>query len=956
MKTAFPAILLTLLLSSVMPLVLDTQPALAAGTILIRADGSIDPPTAPISTDDSFTYTATDDIYGQLVVERDGVVLDGRGYSLQGSGSGNGISMSDRTNVTVKNIRIENFECGIHLAASSHNNISGNNIAVNSYGIALEQNSSHNIIRGNALTSNSNTGIMVDFSSHNIIYYNSFIDNAQQAHSHASVNSWNDDYPFGGNYWSDYTEVDDKSGPNQDVSGIDGIGDGPYVIAGTSRDEYPLMGPAPVREWAYGVSRIFHLNIVFVGFGEETVDTDTIDANINKSCRFRYGYYDLVYDLDVTYHFADSSYYEALRTFALDNSAAGNTSALDAAALQVQKETGTKMSIFTTQTGRAVNATAVEEWFVANPFRADLEPGYWFYVMNFTGLDPAHPGSKHWYSVTEVDIEANRRRDFWRLDWDNALNPDVGFPYACFTSQSRAFFIDPSAHQWYLAWARTWWGLAKSGPKYGYYDADLGGFLTANDVGTSAGRTALAYYLAGWIEDGLVNLLAPRLYPAVDVFGAESVSIQTLVLNNASGFGYDNESMTWIAEPTLYEEAIAELVPWMDVEVVVTFEDVADHPQLGGIFEAAVIQKQDGWTYYDGMQIWRQLQSVRGSYFDLTAADLVINAYVYLEKDMSMHVYGGEYTGLGGSRQILVMQEVSRYFEHDGMTPKAGLGRTLIHEAGHNFGFPHTFTATAYAGDFAFDVMGYYPYSYCFTQFRKDTFRRLVVDFRLVALQEKLDKVLTVSERTIPDETLDASLSEVSLQMGGTIEAYEELRFLEAYSKVVQAEDSMAYLENLVLEHLIAAPPGMPDTDPGPSDDTRTRRCFIATAAYGTPMAEEVRILREFRDRYLVNTATGRAAVDAYYRISPPLAEFISGHPGLTPAVRLGLMPVVAISAIAIRPDGAQETATAGSLLLASVAAVAWLTRGRRQRPDAGLIAATQDLTPKKRFSRPAPP
>ncbi|MFP3899129.1 MAG: CFI-box-CTERM domain-containing protein [Dehalococcoidia bacterium] len=929
MKTAFLVVLLTLLLSGVMPLVLDNQPVLAAGTIVIRADGSIDPPTAPISTDDGFTYTATDDIYGQLVVDRDGIVLDGGGHSLQGTGSGNGISIIDRTNVTVKNIHVENFECGVHIVASSYNNISGNNIAGNGYGIALEQNSSQNIIRGNALTSNSNAGVLVDFSSHNIICYNSFIGNAQQACTHASVNSWNDDYPFGGNYWSDYTGVDDRSALPQDLTGSDGIGDVAYVIDPGSSDEYPLMDPAPVKEWVYGVSRTLPLNVVFVGFEEEAVNTDTIDTNIKKSCRFRYGYHDLVYDFDVTYHSADPSYYDALMAFVLENSATGNTSALDAAALQVQKETGTKMSIFTTQTGRAINATAVEEWFVANPLRADSEPGYCFYVMNFTGLDPAHPGSKHWYSVTEVDTEANRPRDFWRLDWDNALNPDVGFPYACFTSQSRVFFIDPSAHQWYLAWASTWWGLPESGPKYAYYDADLCEFLEANDASTGPGRTALAYYLAGWIEDGLVNLLAPSLYPNADVFGAGSVSVQTLILNNASDFGYDNEAMAWIADPTLYEEAIADLVPWMDVEVVVRFEDLADHPQLEAVFDAAVLHKTDGWTYYDGMQIWHALHSIREYYFDLTAADLVMNGYVYLEKDMSMHVYGGEYTGLGGSRQILVMQELSRYFENDGVTPKAGLGRTLIHEAGHNFGFPHTFTSTAYAGDFSFDVMGYYPYAYYFTQFRKDAFTRLVVDFRLAALQEELDRASTVYERTTPDETIEASLNEVSLQMGGSIQAYEELRFLEAYSKVIQTEDALAYLENLVLEHLVAAPPGIPDTDPGPPDDTRTRRCFIATAAYGTPMADEVRSLRQFRDRYLLKTATGRAAVDTYYRISPPAAEFIRVHPGLKPAVRLGLMPVVAISAIAVRPDGAEEVATAGSLLLASAAAVAWLTNRR---------------------------
>ena len=927
MKKALSVFLLMLLLSSVLPLSLHTQPALAGGIIFIRADGSIDPPTVPISTGDGITYTLTDNIYDSLVVERDSIVIDGDGYTLQGTGSGDGISLSGRTAVTIRNIQIRDLQRGIYLDSSARNNISGNNIADNGYGIVLEQNSSHNIIRGNKIEASRNASIMLDSSAHNVICHNTFIDNSQQAYTRASTNVWHDDYPFGGNYWSEYTGSDEKSGPGQDLPGSDSIGDIAYVIDGDNRDEYPLMDPPPVKEWAHGVARVFPLNIVLVGFEEAVVDTNTIDANLEKHYQFRYENYDISYGFNVSYHLANSSYYDALKTFVLENSVADTTSALDVSALQIQKATGTRMSIFTPQSGRAVDATAVEEWFVANPFRADLEPTYWFYIMNFTELDSADPGSKHWYAVTELDFEANRLRDFWRLEWDNALNTNVGFPYACFTSQSRVFFIDPSAHQWYLTWAKTWWGLPAGGPEYEYYDADLGDFLAAHDVSTGPGRTALAYYLAGWIEDGLANLLAPRLYTESDVLRAESVSVQTLVLNNASGLGYDNEAMNWIANSTLYEEALADLAPWLDVEVVVRFEDLGEHPQLEAVFDGAVIEKKDGWTYYDGMQIWRNLHNDRESYFDFTAADLVINAYVYLEKNMSMWVYGGEYTGLGGSRQILVMQEVGRYFEEDGVTPKSGLGKTFIHEAGHNFGFPHTFTSTAYAGDFAFDVMGYYPHSYFFTQFRKDSFRRLVVDFRLSALQEKLDKLSAVYGRRTPDAAIDARFNQVYPEITEVLPLYEELRFLEAYNEIVEAEESLMYLEWLVLEHLTDTDPAIPDIDPLPPEDTTPRRCFIATAAYGTPWAEEVQILRHFRDGYLLTNPAGQAFVDFYYTVSPPLAEFIIEHPALKPLVRVGLLPAVAMSALVINTTPTEKTTMVGLLLLVSLPATAWATR-----------------------------
>jgi hypothetical protein len=69
--------------------------------------------------------------------------------------------------------------------------------------------------------------------------------------------------------------------------------------------------------------------------------------------------------------------------------------------------------------------------------------------------------------------------------------------------------------------------------------------------------------------------------------------------------------------------------------------------------------------------------------------------------------------------------------------------------------------------------------------------------------------------------------------------------------------------------------------------------CFIATAAYGTPMAEEVQVLREFRDEYMLTDPLGQAIVDVYYTISPPIAHFITEHPSLKPIVRAGLMPAV---------------------------------------------------------------
>jgi len=76
--------------------------------------------------------------------------------------------------------------------------------------------------------------------------------------------------------------------------------------------------------------------------------------------------------------------------------------------------------------------------------------------------------------------------------------------------------------------------------------------------------------------------------------------------------------------------------------------------------------------------------------------------------------------------------------------------------------------------------------------------------------------------------------------------------------------------------------------------------CFIATAAYGTAMTEEIQILRDFRDEYLLMSPLGIGFVDIYYRISPSIADFITEHPSLKPIVRTALMPVVAMGRIVL--------------------------------------------------------
>ena len=306
-----------LLLTSMLMFALYIQPVLAAGTIYIRADGSIDPPIAPIQRNGN-VYTLTQNITSDadgIVIERDNITLDGSGWTAKGTGTG--VRGDGRMNVTVKNMKITAFSVGIsfpegesdHIVGNyitdthtgiyvadchffnisqnyltgnewgilveyqstlnnlvgnylanntegisilthdqfwvpNSNIISGNNVVGNSIGIHISA-SPQNTVAGNIIANN-DCGIYVDSegSNDNILYHNNFLGNTQQvsvAVFPSDQNSWDNGYPSGGNYWSDYVGVDLNNGPYQNATGFDRIGDTAYVVDQNNTDHYPLM-------------------------------------------------------------------------------------------------------------------------------------------------------------------------------------------------------------------------------------------------------------------------------------------------------------------------------------------------------------------------------------------------------------------------------------------------------------------------------------------------------------------------------------------------------------------------------------------------------------------------------------------------------------------------------------------------------------------------------------------
>lgn len=160
------------------------------------------------------------------------------------SGNSHGIYLVSSANNTIADNNISNNEYGIHFinytdpSNSDSNVITGNNISNNSESGIRFQYSHNNIAIGNTL-SNNKRGIFVYSASGNKIYHNNFIDNFYQASANV-FKIFDNGYPTGGNYWSGYIGIDEKSGINQDQDGSDGIGDTPYTFT-DGQDRYPFI-------------------------------------------------------------------------------------------------------------------------------------------------------------------------------------------------------------------------------------------------------------------------------------------------------------------------------------------------------------------------------------------------------------------------------------------------------------------------------------------------------------------------------------------------------------------------------------------------------------------------------------------------------------------------------------------------------------------------------------------
>jgi parallel beta-helix repeat protein len=261
----FAAVVFLVLLFSSAFLVNQAKPETTRPIITIQQDGTVNPDSASIRRDGD-TYTFTGNVYAEISVQKSNIIIDGAGYTLQGTYNGTNESafMIGQGPNQVPNGTKAQFSMGIDLAFPSVLGVTIMNLNIKNFSIGMYIWTMNNTITGNAVTE-SIVGILLSGSDNRIthnyvarnkmgvffgwaeageipegiqISHNSFDHNEQHLSGCVcedfnlteTPHTWDDGKE--GNFWSDYNGTDANG---------DGIGDKPYSIDVLNEDRYPLM-------------------------------------------------------------------------------------------------------------------------------------------------------------------------------------------------------------------------------------------------------------------------------------------------------------------------------------------------------------------------------------------------------------------------------------------------------------------------------------------------------------------------------------------------------------------------------------------------------------------------------------------------------------------------------------------------------------------------------------------
>ncbi|MGY5864006.1 MAG: hypothetical protein RTV41_05345 [Candidatus Thorarchaeota archaeon] len=551
---------------------------------------------------------------------------------------------------------------------------------------------------------------------------------------------------------------------------------------------------------SFDIERDWSLNIVVVGYDDTKIDEGILLSGMPTERLYSAESVDITYNINYNIEYADSSYYNDLRQIMLDNSVNGTGTGTwlnQTALLYQQDHLDEPQRIFYPRDGRVIDAYVVEDWLVANPVVAPPDLGYTLYLVNFTEFDT--PGLEHWYDYQPIDPDTGEEQDWFRLEWDNALNPDVTMDYPSFGGRYNIHVVDPSAHQWYLKWCKIWWSDS-IGTEYDFWTQDLEDKMATLDMGVPADVDALNMYLSECLWDPINQLFFPYQHqPASYV---QSGTLKGLVICMDVASGTSIESLEWVTDAEMQKNDLEELYPFIDWTVDIEFLNIDQEPVWNTLFWMHSYV-DSGTTIVDGGAMFDTIYDTMKPLYTVDDDNINVFGVVFIKRQMEMHVYGRTYTGLGGGGQTVIWKSWERYYRPDGITPKDGISSVQLHETMHAIGFHHTWQHEHYSSDFSWGPMGYFAFRPGTAIYDKNWVQGTYLDQMEAIIRADFQgnqSLLGPSERP---ETHIAELG-VEKALARAKAFYEEMDWLSAYDALSDAED---WLKRMFLSQVDNSPP-----------------------------------------------------------------------------------------------------------------------------------------------------
>ncbi len=476
-------------------------------------------------------------------------------------------------------------------------------------------------------------------------------------------------------------------------------------------DDTVAIDADPILAQVGTITRNWTIQFVLINYDSTVIDTDALIDGFPTQRQHTSEVATITYNINYKIEFASEEYESDVRQVILTNSVNGTDTGtrLDEAALKYHKENiNDPQRIFYPRDGRSINATVLENWFAENPYVEPPGLGYMFYLLNFSEFDSPDHAIEHWYDYSPVDPDTGEKQNWFRLEWDNSLNPDVKYEYPGFGGLHNIYVLDPSADQWYLKWARIWWDTQVD---YEHMSIDLDEKVKGLDLSTQTGIDGLTEYLFNYMYDPVTRLMMPRspMSAQNDVTRfVDSGYLKVLVIAMDVADGISVDSLRWVTNAEVQRNHLEELFPFIEWEVNVEYIDIDQDQAWKDLFwdYASIV---DGKTIVDGAGMFGAIRDkMRWKYVDIYDENINVFGVVFIKKNMEMHVYGKQYTGLGGGGQTVIWKSWERYYRSDGVTPKAGISSIQLHETMHAIGLGHTWALDHYVSDFSRNVMGYY--------------------------------------------------------------------------------------------------------------------------------------------------------------------------------------------------------------------------------------------------------